>query len=75
MGRLRQRVLLVFWIQRSKPFENMIEERLPYNNHGQILLAKMRSKVEWFYDVVGNLVRNIFQGIKLIRQQVWKHSF
>ncbi len=75
MGRLEQRTSGFGYKGQSELEEQQLEE-FAYNSHGQMLLAKNEeSKVEWFYDVVGNLVREHIQDNKTHKTAVWKHGY
>jgi RHS repeat-associated protein len=75
MGRLEQRTSGFGYKGQNELEEQQLEE-FAYNSHGQILLAKnAESKVEWFYDVVGNLVREHIQDNKTHMTAVWKHGY
>ena len=75
MGRLEQRTSGFGYKGQNELEEQQLEE-FAYNSHGQILLAKnAESKVEWFYDVVGNLVREHIQDNKTHKTAVWKHGY
>ncbi|NHB58290.1 RHS repeat protein [Acinetobacter sp. 194] len=74
MGRLEQRITGYGYA--GQDLEDQQEEEFAYNSHGQIILAKNAdSKVEWFYDAVGNLVREHIQDNKLQKTAVWKHAY
>lgn len=74
MGRLEQRI--TGYGHAGQDLEHHQEEEFAYNSHGQIILAKnANSKVEWFYDAVGNLVREHIQDNKLQKTAVWKHAY
>ncbi|MCT9979923.1 RHS domain-containing protein [Acinetobacter sp. I-MWF] len=75
MGRLEQRTSGFGYKGQNELEEQKLEE-FAYNSHSQILLAKnAESKVEWFYDVVGNLVREHIQDNTTCKTAVWKHSY
>ena len=75
MGRLEQRTSGFGYKGQNELEEQQLEE-FAYNSHGQILLAKnAESKVDWFYDVVGNLVREHIQDNKTDKTAVWKHGY
>ncbi|NHC05065.1 RHS repeat protein [Acinetobacter sp. 187] len=74
MGRLEQRS--TGYGHAGQDLEDQQEEEFAYNSHGQIILAKNAdSKVEWFYDAVGNLVREHIQDNMLKKTAVWKHAY
>ena len=74
MGRLEQRTS--GYGHNGQPLAEAKIEEFAYNSHGQILLAKNSdSKVEWFYDVVGNLVKEHIQDDSSNQTAVWKHSY
>lgn len=75
MGRLEQRISGFGYKGQNELEEQQLEE-FAYNSHGQIILAKnAESKVEWFYDVAGNLVREHIQDNTTHKTAVWKHSY
>lgn len=74
MGRLEQRTSGYGHVGQN--LEQIQVEEFAYNSHGQILLAKNSdSKVEWYYDVVGNLVKEHIQDNQTGKTAVWKHGY
>ena len=74
MGRLEQRISGYGHV--GQQLEDIQVEEFAFNSHDQILLAKNSdSKVEWFYDLAGNLVREHIQDSKTGKTAVWKHGY
>ncbi|WP_335953231.1 RHS repeat-associated core domain-containing protein [Acinetobacter higginsii] len=74
MGRLEQRQAGYGYTEQE--LEQKQVEEFAYNNNGQLIQAKNNeSNLQWYYDVVGNLVREHHQDHQTHKTAVWKHSY
>ncbi len=74
MGRLEQRTAGYGYIEQD--LEQKLIEEFAYDNNGNIIQAKnSESNLQWYYDAVGNVIREHHQDHKTNKTAVWKHSY
>ncbi|WP_228147195.1 RHS repeat-associated core domain-containing protein [Acinetobacter sp. ANC 3832] len=74
MGRLEQRT--AGYGYDSHEVEQQQTEEFAYDSNGQLVLARNAdSAVHWFYDAVGNQIREHHQDLKTNKTAVWKHAY
>ncbi|WP_243901653.1 RHS repeat-associated core domain-containing protein [Acinetobacter bereziniae] len=74
MGRLEQRT--AGYGYDSHEVEQQQIEEFAYDSNGQLVLARNAdSAAHWFYDAVGNQIREHHQDLKTNKTAVWKHTY
>lgn len=74
MGRLEQRTAGYGHVEQD--LEQKLIEEFAYDNNGNIIQAKNTdSSLQWYYDAVGNVIREHHQDYKTHKTAVWKHSY
>jgi RHS repeat-associated protein len=69
MGRLTERRALV-------PGQTEQAERFAYNANGQLIQAdNAHSKLQWFFDAAGNLVREHHHDLSQKQTAIWRHRY
>ncbi|AYO52823.1 RHS repeat-associated core domain-containing protein [Acinetobacter wuhouensis] len=74
MGRLEQRTAGYGHVEQD--LEQKLIEEFAYDSNGNIIQAKNSdSNLQWYYDAVGNVIREHHQDYKTDKTAVWKHSY
>ena len=74
MGRLEQRTAGYGHVEQD--LEQKLIEEFAYDSNGNIIQAKNSdSNLQWYYDAVGNVIREHHQDYKTNKTAVWKHSY
>ncbi|MDH2604970.1 type IV secretion protein Rhs, partial [Acinetobacter baumannii] len=74
MGRLEQRT--AGYGHYGLELEEKQTEEFAYDYMGRIIQAKnAESNLQWYYDAVGNVIREHHQDYKTKKTGVWKHSY
>ncbi|MCU4491830.1 RHS domain-containing protein [Acinetobacter guillouiae] len=74
MGRLEQRTAGYGHI--AQDLEQKLIEEFAYDSNGNLIQAKNSdSNLQWYYDAVGNVIREHHQDYKTNQTAVWKHSY
>lgn len=74
MGRLEKRI--AGYGYDFHEIEQQQTEEFAYDSNGQLVLARNKdSAVHWFYDAVGNQIREHHQDLKTNKTAVWKHAY
>ena len=74
MGRLEQRTTVYGHIEQD--LEQKLIEEFAYDSNGNLIQAKNNeSNLQWYYDAVGNVIREHHQDYKTNNTAVWKHSY
>lgn len=74
MGRLEQRTAGYGYAEQD--LEQKLAEEFVYDSNGNLIQAKnIEINLQWYYDAVGNMVREHHQDHKTNKTAVWKHSY
>ncbi|WP_333668003.1 RHS repeat-associated core domain-containing protein [Acinetobacter guillouiae] len=74
MGRLEQRTAGYGHVEQD--LEQKLVEEFAYDSNGNMIQAKNSdSNLQWYYDLVGNVIREHHQDHKTNQTAVWKHSY
>lgn len=74
MGRLEKRTAGYGYVEHD--LEQQLVEEFAYDSNGNLIQAKnAESNLQWYYDAVGNVIREHHQDYKTKKTGVWKHSY